>query len=365
MNDDFLISIKNSKDLEEKNINLNKSKLYCYWCDKEELEKTSLNIKNNYSHISCFFSLSEDKLTDLVNNAYILIFIKNPKILYGIIKVDSIIIKNLPEKNYLEDEDIEYKNKLINNKLIKIELNEFTKIVEEHKLVEVPKMFIVRYENLYYFNYEIGIKKFNDFINKDLDINSKIKKYNFKYPNKVQNKELKKCCDNNLINNLKKYIDYLNLQDNLLLKSKNIEESINISEISDISETSDTLNNKKEYYLIPVLWNGCKIIKEILVECNSKPNKKLIQDHYLNCSDCEINDNNNKQIDISKKKIVIKNIDCLNNLKIFDYISNKYNNNENIISTDLLDFNLDKGKINIISCKKSSNIYNKCLFIIE
>jgi hypothetical protein len=379
MNSDFLIKINNSKELEENNIILTNSNIYCYWCDKEELEKISLTLNDKYSHISCFLSSQEDKITNLVNGGYILIFIKTPKLLYGIIKIDSIIMKSLPQKHYLEDDDEEYIKNLTNNKLITIDNDKYIQLVEQYKFVEVPKMFIVKFSHLYHFGYEIGIKKLNDYVKKssDLKIDKNIQQIHqaqnftdFKYPHKVQNKELVRCWDNNFLNNFLNYLNHLNSQDKIiletdtdLLSSGSFTDSISGSIES---EKTNIETFKIQKFCIPILWNGCDIIKDMLVKSKSKPNKKLILKHYTNCADCEINDNNNKLLSLDNKKLVIKNINSIDDIKLFDLIINNYTNIDNLnISNISNNFEFEKGKINIISCPKSKNIYSNCIFIIE
>jgi hypothetical protein len=371
MNSNFLIQINNSMELEENNINLTNSNIYCYWCDKQELEKITLSSNDDYSHISCFLSSKEDKLTKLVNGGYILIFIKTPRILYGIVKVDSIIIKSFPEKNYLEDDDDEYKNDLINNKSIIINHDKYNELIKQYKMVEVPKMFILKFKYLYHFGYEIAIKKFNDSIK-----NNSIE---FKYPCKVQNKEIIKCWNENFLTNFLNYLNHLNYQEKILLVSETETENENETEtdllssnsLISLSETNKTDETKiksidKKKFCIPVLWNGCDIIKNMLIKSKSKPNKKIILEHYVNCIDCEINDNNNKLIELNNKKIVIKNINSSDDIKLFDFIVNKYNNIDNLnISNISSNIEFEKDNINIITCSKSQSVYNQCLFILE
>lgn len=369
----FLIPINNSKELEENNINLTNSNIYCYWCDKEELEKTSLTLNDNYSHISCFLSSREDKITDLVNGGYILIFIKTPKILYGIIKIDSIIMKSIPPKHYLEDDDEEYIKNLTNNKLITIDNDKYTKLINNFKLVEVPKMFIVKFSHLYYFGYEIGIKKLNDYVKnysstKSQQIQQIQNLTDFKYPHKVQNKELMKCWDNNFLANFLSYLNYLNSQDKIILETETETELLSSNSLTSSidSDKTDVQIFKTLKFCIPVLWNGCDIIKNMLVKSTIKPNKKNIIEHYTNCTECEINDNNNKLLNIDNKKIVIKNINSIDDIKLFDLMINKYTNIDNFnidnISTNI---EFEKGKINIVSCPNSQYIYSNCIFIIE
>lgn len=363
-NSDFLVQINNSNELEENNIKLTKSNTYCYWCDKEELEKISLSSDNNYSHISCFLSSKEDKLTDLVNDGYILIFIKTPKILYGVIKIDSLIMGSLPQKHYLEDDDDEeYMKNLLTNKLITIDCDEYTKLIKHYKLVEVPKMFIVKFNRLYYFGYEIGIKKFNDYVKNLLNQKFEQIQQDFKYPQKVQNKELIGLWDKNFLDNFSSYLNYLNSQDMTILES-----DISTELLSSNSMTSSTDDQifKTSKFCIPVLWNGCDVIKDMLVKSKSKPNKKTILKHYTCCTDCEINDNNNKLINLDDKKLVIKNINSTDDIKSFNLIIDKYTNVENFdIGITSTDIQFEKNKVNIISCPNSQNIYSNCLFIIE
>ena len=379
----FLIPINNSKELEENNIDLTNSNIYCYWCDKEELEKTSLTLNDNYSYISCFLSSQEDKITNLVNGGYILIFIKTPKILYGIIKIDSIIMKSLPSKHYLEDDDEEYIKNLTNNKLITIDNDKYTKLINNFKLVEVPKMFIVKFSHLYHFGYEIGIKKLNDYVkNYSSTKSEQIQQIqqiqnltDFKYPHKVQNKELMKCWDNNFLANFLSYLNYLNSQDKIILETETKTEtetellSSNSLTSSIDSDKTDIQIFKTLKFCIPVLWNGCDIIKNMLVKSKSKPNKKIIIEHYTNCTECEINDNNNKLLNIDNKKIVIKNINSTDDIKLFDLIINKYTNIDNFNIENIENIStyieFEKGKINIISCPNSQYIYSNCIFIIE
>lgn len=372
MNDNFLIKINNSNELEENNINLTNSNIYCYWCDREELEKITLLTDNNYSHISCFFSSKEDKLIDLVNGGYILIFIKTPKILYGVIKVDSIIMKSIPQKHYLEDDDEEYTKNLLTNKSITIDNDKYIQLVKQYKLVEVPKMFIVKFSHLYYFGYEIGIKKLNDYVKNLLNLNIKSQQVqdltDFKYPHKVQNKELISSWDKNFFSNFSSYLNYLNSQDMIILETETSSELLSSNSLTTSvnSDKTDIHIFKTSKFCVPVLWNGCDIIKDMLVKSKFKPNKKTIINHYMNCTDCEINDNNNKLINLNDKKIVIKNINSTDDIKLFNSIIDKYTNVENFnIDNTSTNIQFEKNKVNIISCLNSRNIYSNCLFIIE
>lgn len=356
MNEDFLVTVNNL------DINFTNSNVYFNWCDKNQLEKISNEI-DEYHYIPCFFSSKSDKLLELVKDGYIFLFIKNPKVLYGFIKVENVLIKNLPEKNYLEDddEDDEYYKKLIANNKILINLDNYELIIKKNKIVEIPKMFLVKFKYLYQFKYEVGINKFNTFILDNINSN-----YNeLKYPKKVQNCETVKCNDKNFTLNLDKYIAYLNNKDKIIIESNSDTSEISILSQMSINNTNSKLAFKSTQFCIPVLWNCCEFVKKALVYQTIKPNKNMIYEHYHNCSECEIVDNNDKPINLKNKKIVIKNINNDSDLAVFDLLTQKYKNIDNLKIDVKNIYEFDINKTNIISCSKSKNIYSKCLFIIE
>ena len=361
MSFDFLIDIIDSNSIKKNNIDFNNKNIYCLWYDKSELEKILIGSQTNSEpYMSCFFSSITDKLYELIDS-YVIIFLKNPKILYGFVRINSIILKDIPIKSYLEDIDEEYISQIKKNSSILIDENEFNNIIIKYKYVEVPKMFLVKFHHLYEFKYEIRINKFNEFIsNTDIIIEKNYPE--FKYPSKVQNKEIIKYTEPNFINNLMIYIDDLNNKDKLINKDK-IQKKLNIG--TNINKLHDNKNNLIKKFCIPVLWNGCECIKNILFHQTTKPNKKDIIFHYLNCVDCEVNDNNNKIINIKNNKIVIKNIN--GDLDVFDSIIDSYKNIDSSYTENknFNKFEIEKGKVNIISCSNSSSIYSKCLFIIE
>lgn len=367
MDNDLIVELINSKSIKKNNINFNDKNIYSLWYDKTELEKILLGLQTNqHSYLSCFFSSIDDKFPELIDS-YVMIFLKNPKILYGFVKVHSITLNDIPVKSYLEDIDEEYISQLKKNSQILIDDVEFNNVINKYKYIQVPKMFLVKFHYLYQFRYEIGIKKFNDFI-----LNSnEIEKNNleFKYPTKVQNKEMIKNSNLNFINNLMKYVDNLYNKEQTVNQDNisNISNASNISNI-DLNKLSNNENNSvKNKFSIPVLWNCCECIKNMLVCQTTKPNKKIIMSHYLTCVDCEINDNNNKIINLANnKKITIKNINEDSDIGVFESLVNSYKNIESFnIENKIHDNFFEKDKINIISCSKSSSIYSKCLFLVE
>jgi len=350
MVDDFIIQIENSNTFKKYLKKITKDNIYCYWCEKDELEKISSNVELNCSFLSFFLSSKDDKIIELVNNGYIFIFLKNPKILYGIVKVESVIIKNLLKNNYLEEEDLDYNNEIINNKLILIDENKFNDLVKQYKIIEVPKMMFVKFKYMYKFKFEITLKKLNDFTN-----NSQ-----YKYPRCVQNKEMIKCNYIDFLDNLINFIDDLKKQDGNI----NNDENTNNKNLLETNIKNNSLNQK---FCIPVLWNFCDSLKKKLnkLESNRKQ-KKFFVSHYNNCKICEINDNNSKFINLLNKDIVIKNINNPNDIKIFDLAIDSYKNLDNLkINEEMNNLNFEKGKINILQCSKSESEYKKCLLIIE
>lgn len=369
MNNNLSVLIDNFKSFVSNkinNINLTSSKVYCYWCDKDELKKIAQFNQNSYSYLSCFFSSKIDNIVNLVDG-YIFIFLKNPKILYGFVKVENIIIPNITEKNYLEDDDDEYIENIKNNLSIMIDKIEYNQIISKYKFVEIPKMFLIKFKYLYQFEYEIGIKKFNDYIlsinlNKTENITHIDK---FEYPKKIQNKEMIKCWDKNFYSNLLKYTMYLYEQNSNLNSNSNFNSiNYNISN-SDISTDSYTTEFTKQIqFCIPILWNGCCEIKSLIH--SNKFNKKTIQNHYTSCTSCEITDNNDIFVNMDSKKIIVININDEHDIKLFDLIISKYKNVSKLnYVNEITKLHLEKGKVNIICCSKSKNIYSKCLFVIE
>lgn len=330
----------------KKNIFLNETpnNIYFYWIDKKNLQKiTSFN--NDLKYLPCNpyndeFDLDEIKI--------IIIFLKNPKIIYGILKINKIIIEDIKNNNI----NIEY---LVKNREIKFNNNieknndKFNELIKKLNIIKIPQLFFLEFNKIYIFEYEINLKNFNYFL-KTIEKNF----IEFKYPKKIRDKNIIKNYFNNFFENLIGYLEnlknnYINIDDNKILENN--------------SKQYDFKQNTEIIFKIPILWRGCyDIIEEIK---NPKVTQKIINFHLNNCTLCEINNNNIKSLNLNKKNITI--IDLNNNNeeeKIYDNIIQKYHYADNFILYNN-EINLDKNIINIVRCIKSKNIYNECFFILE
>ena len=312
--------------------NLDVELSYYYWYDKTILDKILKN-KNNFNYFPCYSYENIDH-TDLIDK-YVILFIKKPKILYGIFKINYILIKNIKNKIFLDNSDT--KN---NSEKIIIDKENYLNLINKYKIVEIPGLFFIYFETFYVFKQEFNINLLNTFINDNKNTID-----NFKYPKKIQEKHIIK----SYYNNLKKYIiDY-----SIFLNNKNI---INLE-----NENENENENEILEFNIPILWNGCKEFNDNLL--NSNLSKKNLINHWNNCEKCENNNNNNNEFNWNKK-VVFKKLSN-NNKDIFEKIINNYHNINNIlIEKKNSDFSFKKDKINLVSCMDSKNIYCKCIFIL-
>ena len=320
--------------------------IYFYWIDKKDLHKITL-FNNDLKYLPCNPYNDEFDLNEIQT---IIIFLKNPKIIYGIIKINKIIIKDIKNNNI----DLEY---LVNNNENKNKINrnieknndKFDELIKKLSLIKIPQLFFLEFDKIYIFEYEINLKNFNYFL-KTIK-NSFIE---FKYPKKIRDKNIIKNYFDNFFDYLIEYLEHL----------KNNYKSIDDSIILE--------NNSKQYnfkqnteiiFQIPILWRACdEIIKKIK---NSTISQKIINFHLNNnCELCEINNNNIKSLNLEKKKITIIDLNNNEEEKIYDEIIQKYHNVDNFILYNN-EINLDENMINIIRCMKSKNIYNECFFILE
>ena len=351
---------------------------YYYWCNIIELQKLSL-LDDDMRFIPCC-PYEHINYNNIIGKN-VLIFLKNPKIFYGIIKSQSVLIKEKPEPdtnnfntNNFNSDDLETLNKSI-----VIDEKIYSFLIHKYNMVDVPNLFFIKIDKINIFEFEIDIKSYNKYVNGELTTIEKLSKIEFDYPKKVKPKHIIK----SYYEYFQKYMfDYINYLDNklnndnavnpiqipILIDNNMISDNISLSDnttISDIEIISDTTLDIPTIinFSIPILWNGCdKIVK------NFKERKictKLIKKHWSKCDKCEIVNNNLNEFKICKK-IIVHNIENKNDYNIIDKLIDDYKNLRNFsfekTKTELL---FDHDKINIIYCFESNNIYKNCFFVLE
>lgn len=360
-----------SKDIDNlsgelENINLNS--LYFYWSDKIEINKL-ITIKNelNYLPVYPYSSIEYDKLI----NSDVLIFFKNPKIIYGYFKIKTVILKNKKIKNYFETDesdlsdisltnvdiglntDINNNDQIYSNTNIIINEKLFEDLIKKYKINYVPNLFFMQIIEFKIFKYEISIKGLNDyFLNLESDY------IKLKYPSKVKDIHIVKNDNLNIIKNINKYIKFI---ENKVEQTNLNTNNISSTKSTNIEESNSEKDIKKKFN-IPVLW---KICDELSISINNNVIKKnILINHWENCSLCEKTDNNYNEYILGTKKIKFSVIDDKN---IISNIIESYQNVKKY-QMEQINFNLDlisNDKTNIIYSPDSKNIYSKCLFIIE
>ena len=347
--------IKNYDKSDSTNIlnKINSDSLYFYWSDKIEINKL-ITVKNNLNYLPVYpYSFVEyDQLID----SDILIFFKNPKIIYGSFKIKSIIIKNIKKKNYFDhnqDQDQE------SNPNIKIDEKLFSDLIKKYNINEIPNLFFIQIINFKIFEYEVSVKGLNDyFLIKSL--NNYVK---FKYPTKVQDIHIIKNNYPKIVENIIEYIEFIekNIKNNNLTLDNISFKSIDIEELNSKNKNTSSITNSEKInnFNIPIVW---KICSELAINIeNSCIKKNIFLNHWTKCEQCEKTDNNLIECELGKNKIKFNIIDDKN---IINNIINSYqnvkkyhiDNNQDQISSD---------RTNIIYSPNSSNIYSKCLFVIE
>lgn len=364
------------------NINLDKLNVdfdssYYYWSDKNDLNKLNL-IKENHNidgeyYLPCIpFDTIKYNYNELIGKN-ILIFLKNPKIFYGLSKIELILID---EKNNLYNFDLDYEinNNLKNisnldnlDNLVLVDSKKFQNLLNIFNLVNIYGLFFVKIDKIYIFDYEVNLNIFNKYFIEHKDF------IEFKYPSKVKTKHITKSyyVDSK---NFKSYlIKYLKDSERNYIKNKDIE---NEKEYSNINMN----NGEKIKFCIPILWNGCNEFKKKFFKSgeDNSPHflKKILLEHWDNCTECEIIDNNDKSSCITKdifknKKKILKYIgnqdsNFNDDNKIFKDIIYSYQNLDNFNYKNINNFEFDSDKINlVISLNEKDNPYNKCIFIIN
>jgi len=247
-----------------------------------------------------------------------------------IIRKKKITIEN-EKKNYIPviigvgEDGSKYKNKkvlILNNndvqgyiKIVRLITNKDSKynsLLKESKIMELDSLYFIEHYGL--IKFEKIIKRSE--INKILDIKIRINGDNFTLV-EYEGKDLLKI--------IIREIDKQNLE------SESEESEEESEEESDESEEEED-NEDKINLGIPISWKLCTDIGDIISE-NKKMNKKLIMRHLCDCKECEITNNNKKEIDIKKKMMfseskdnIEKIMDCYE--RCIDYIETEEKINE-------------------------------------
>ena len=111
---------------------------------------------------------------------------------------------------------------------------------------------------------------------------------------------------------------------------------------------------------IPILHIPCDVFNNILLK--KEFNYEIINEHYKNCKNCEITNNNNLHLELNNN-INYKIISDTNELaKIIYHYGHSYRYSESLQIFNSYKYDLDK--INLIYCDTIGEIYDKCLFFI-
>lgn len=363
--------------------NLNPILGYYYWVSKSDIQKLS-EIKNDECYLPCYpYDPNEIRLYDFdkLVGVDVLVFMNKPKIIYGTLRINSVLINentNNKEFEYLEastklDLDLE---KFSSNKFVLEDREKYLRLINIFNLADIPGLFFIRFDKMLTFEYQISLNEFNSYLKENLKQNYTSTqfdtKFEFKYPRKINEKNITKAYSINL---LTPYLqDYLNNLNNLsVLKKNSCTISSDTVEYSESDETVkidksniSVLTNLYDNFVnfeIPVLLNGCNIIKDGFDKLTIK--KKILLEHFEKCPDCEVVNNNDKDINLKQKKIVIKKILNKKEFEIFDNIIHSYQNVDKFLCFKTNgDFSFEKEKINIVLCSQSSSPYSKCVFIL-
>jgi len=348
---------------------------YYYWISTNDIKKIP-NTNSEEYYLPCYpFEMKINNFNNLID-VDVLLFMNKPKIIYGALKIKSILTKEKEEKQelvYLKT-DLEVEEEL--NKMVIVDTEKFLNLVNAFNVANIPELFFIKFEKILIFEFRVDFNKFGVYIaNKYKEID-----YELKYPKKINNKNIIKSYYTNSLNlYLLDYLNYLkkNNKDDIIQKNifDDLKDTSEISETSEISQTTDEtskkIGSKTDMNLsdtcinfdIPILYNGCKIIKKSF-KGNISLTKKMLVEHLENCADCEIINNSSKKIKLNKK-IVIKVILNKNNYKTFDEIIFSYQNVKKLsLKKDNEDFSFEKEKINIVFCPEYKNLYSECVFIL-
>ena len=268
------------------------------------------------------------------------------------------------------------------DQLILLDTEKFLNMINIFNLADIPGLFFIKFEKILTFEFQINLGEFNNYLkdNPNLIIKSFDSKYDnddeltytLKYPKKINDRNIiKSYSHNGLAIYLKDFINFLkkNHKDKLDCSDKDNTNNTNNSDNSDNflmnsieDEENDNGKNNKINYNVPVLFNGCDIIKDAIHKLTIK--KKMLNEHFEKCNNCEIINNNDKKLKLDKK-IFVKRIISKNNFEIFDNIVSSYQNVDRFITNTInTDFVFEENKINIVVCSESKCLYSKCVFVL-
>lgn len=332
---------------------------YSYWCSKNELQKLILS-NDNLKYLPCI-PYEEIDYNELIGND-VLIFLKTPKIFYGIVRVKSVLVnktnKYFSTDNYLTINNISNNN--INNELIYSNDELYSNLLNKYCVVGISSLFFIEFEYISIFEFEIDIRIYNKFKFNNVLIEK------FEYPKNIFITNIKKTNYKYFDNFLFEYIRYLKSQSQIQFPNPNPNPNPNPDIKNNLEITNNNINNQNLFHFkIPILWNGCKdIIKKFKKQ---DLNKKLILDHWENCVSCEIINNNMNKLELKNKKIVINNIIGKENHHMINKIITDYKNISSFVfdNNSISNIKLEKDKINILYCFELVSIYKNCFFVLE
>jgi hypothetical protein len=219
--------------------------------------------------------------------------------------------KNDKFKNYIPvilgvNEDINnYKNKkvlILNNndihgylkicKLISNKCNEYDKLLKSLKFIELECLYFIEYNELVKF--DRIIKKTE--INKILDVKIKTNVDNYTL-NEYSGKDLLKT----IIREINKKISHDEDED----EDEDEDDDEDEDEDEDEEDEEEEEDINKINLGIPILWKICSEIEKIIMD-DKKMKKTTINGHICGCKECEIINNRNNQIDMTKNFVFSK-----------------------------------------------------------
>lgn len=295
--------------------------MYCYYINRATLK---IFFSNNILYLP--YTIDSDlKLEKLINDK-IVIYFTNPVRIYGY----ATIIKHIT----YSDTSNSY-NKLINlYNMAPMEHIEFFKIDKLHIITPI-----------------IQLSDLNNFLTRCNKI-----KQNIKLPS---NKTLYTIHIND-----KSLIEFIDSYELHLQHSDTESETETDSSSDSNSETESESESEPEelkQYCIPILWVCCDKLNKLIN--NGKIKKNELKYHFLQCDDCEINNNNDdfKNIDFDNCKL--GRYDKKNIKEIINSYSRGINLELCVSTSKKLD--LEENKISLFYNEKENDVYDKCIFIVK